>query len=150
METFAPTTTVTHFRCSFRVAGILRAQQHTSAQCSFAALLRSPMRAKHENTSSMVCFRVRRVSYILQCMPSTKTPTLVCFRVRHVFYALECTPSMKQHPGWCFFMFDAFPVPSNVRRARNHTLTGVFSCSAPVLYLRMQRGGFSPPRCCIY
>ena len=94
--------------------------------CS-ARFLHSPMHAKHENTL-----------------------TLVCFRVRHVFYALECTLSMKQHPDWCFFMFDAFPVPSNVRRARNHTLTGVFSCSAPVLYLRMQQGGFSPPRCCIF
>ena len=65
-------------------------------------------------------------------------------------------PSTKPHPRWCIFMLSAFlhppmhakhettpmlvcfrarhlSYPSNGCQARNHTLVGVFSCSAPFL-----------------
>jgi len=67
-----------------------------------------------------------------------------------MFGTFLCTPSMKLHPHWCIFVLGTLPTPSNGCQGRNHTLVGVFLCSAPSYALQCMPSTKLHPRWCVF
>jgi len=115
----------------------------------FDTFLFTPMHVEHEKTPSLVCFRVRRLSFTLDarrtrkhtndgvflssapflhpgCMPNVEThPCWMCFRVRH----LSCAAMHVEHENHLLGVVsvsNAFLSPPNACRTQKHTLAGVF------------------------
>jgi hypothetical protein len=96
----------------------------------FPCFLLTLTHTKHENTSNMVCFHARHLSYTPTHAEHEETPSMVSVRARRHSYIQQHTLNTKRHLQWCLFVLSAFPSSTDARRTRRDTIEGVCSCPA--------------------